>query len=115
MTGEPGSLVAIPFPYTDLSTSKRRPALVLTSPDEREDFLVLAVTSRETEGAAEVLETPDLEEGRLPRRSWVRVDKAFTVNSSLVQKEYGRLTDVTFKRVHKAFCYQMGCERIAVV
>lgn len=109
MIGEPGSLVAIPFPYTDLSTSKRRPALVLTPPDERDDCLVLAVTSRETEGAAEVLEASNLEEGRLPRRSWVRVDKVFTVHSSLVQKEYGRLTADTFERVHTGFCRWMGC------
>ena len=33
MTCKPGELVAIPFPYSDLTTRKRRPVLVMTHPD----------------------------------------------------------------------------------
>ena len=47
MTCEPGDLVVIPYPYSDLSASKKRPVLVVTAPDRHGDFIALAVTSVE--------------------------------------------------------------------
>ena len=52
MICKPGDLVGIPFPYSDLTTKKRRPVLVLTAPDRHGDFMGLAVTSVETEASA---------------------------------------------------------------
>jgi len=50
MTGyEFGDLVLVPFPFTDQSTSKRRPAAVVSSDAyhrERPDLIILAVTSQ---------------------------------------------------------------------
>ena len=47
-----GDIVLVPFPFTDLSSSKRRPALVV-SPDtfnERmQDLLLAAITSQLTD------------------------------------------------------------------
>jgi mRNA interferase MazF len=44
-----GDLVLVPFPFTDQSTSKRRPGAVVSSPlyhRERRDLIILAVTSQ---------------------------------------------------------------------
>lgn len=35
---EAGALVLLPFPFSDVSTEKRRPVLALTSPDEYGDY-----------------------------------------------------------------------------
>lgn len=43
---ERGDLLLIPFPFTDLSTTKRRPVLALTAADSYGDFIALPVTSR---------------------------------------------------------------------
>lgn len=40
---EAGALVLLPFPYSDVSASKRRPVLALTRPDEYGDFIGMAV------------------------------------------------------------------------
>jgi mRNA interferase MazF len=49
MTVQPGDIVLIPFPFSDLSTTKKRLVLAITMLDSRGDFTALAITSRFTE------------------------------------------------------------------
>lgn len=45
-----GDIVLVPFPFTDQTTTKQRPAVVVSSQDyqrERADIIVLAITSRQ--------------------------------------------------------------------
>jgi mRNA-degrading endonuclease toxin of MazEF toxin-antitoxin module len=56
MTGyEFGDIVLVPFPFTDQSTTKRRPAVVISSlayHRDRPDLIIMAVTSqRPTSGS----------------------------------------------------------------
>ena len=109
MNVEPASIVGIPFPYTDLSTSKRRPVLVLTYPDQRGDFIGLAVTSVETIEKAVQIDEKSLKHGKLPKISWVRYDKIFTLSASLIKKKYGSLNNKVFDEIFKSLCLNLGC------
>lgn len=43
-----GDVILVPFPFTDQSTSKKRPAVVISSAAynaERPDLIIMAVTS----------------------------------------------------------------------
>jgi hypothetical protein len=42
---EPGEIVHAAFPFTDLTTSKRRPCLVLARCESPDDFIVAFITS----------------------------------------------------------------------
>lgn len=97
MTPEQGELVLLPFPFTDLSTSKRRPAIVV-SPDNlngsTEDRIVVAVTSnpQAVSGAGTLpIATADLARGRLARPSVILPSKIFTIHRTLIVKTLGRL------------------------
>ena len=79
MTCKPGDLVLIPFPFSDLASRKKRPVLVLTSPDHYKDFIGLAVTSTPMKKAALSLEPSIMLQGTLPKPSWVRLDKIYTL------------------------------------
>ncbi len=106
---QPAEIVGIPFPYTDMSTHKRRPVLVVTPPDRRDDFIGLAVTSVPTEDMAVRLEPECMKSGKLPKTSWVRYDKIFTLSVSLVKTRYGAVGDEIFEHVSMRLCAYLGC------
>lgn len=92
-----GTVVFVPFPFTDLSGRKRRPALVV-SPDgfDGEDLILCAITSRvpRTPSAWEVtIEAHDMADDELPKRSVVKVGKLFTMHRRLVAGRYGALKE----------------------
>ena len=110
MTCKPGDLLGIPFPYSNLTTKKRRPVLVVTSPDRHGDFMGLAVTSVETEESAVAIVEGDMATGSLPRESWIRYDKIFTLNSEIVVKTYGSMKDQLLETVMDELCRYIGCD-----
>ena len=77
-----GDIVLVSFPFTDLTSSKRRPALIL-SPDcfnaAGEDLVLAAITSHITDDPNAVhLRRGDFAEGGLPKASMVKTTKLFT-------------------------------------
>ena len=83
-----GDIILVPFPFTDLSSQKTRPALILSAGKTEGDLIALAMTSRLTNDALPI-EERDLIEGHLPVRSFVRLDKIATLNISIVKKKVG--------------------------
>ena len=88
-------MVLVSFSFTDLTSTKRRPAVVV-SPDafnaRNEDVVLVAVTSRIARDVATVLlGQGDVVDGVLPKDSVARLAKLFTLHSSLVVKRLCRL------------------------
>ena len=76
MTFEQGAIVLVPFPFTDLSSSKQRPALVLRSDRTEPDLVVCAITSQlnDAPSGAEFLVPPqELSSWGLPKPSKVKM------------------------------------------
>ena len=113
MTGEPGDIVAIPFPYTDLTTQKRRPVILLTHPDDHGDFIALAVTSVPASERALPLTNDDLVDGSLPKASWIRCGKLFTLQVELIVKRYGRLSEGKQGEIRDIMCPLLGCPKLS--
>ncbi|WP_421773577.1 type II toxin-antitoxin system PemK/MazF family toxin [Gracilimonas sp.] len=78
-----GDVVVVPFPFSDLSQSKRRPALVIRNFGE--DLLLAQITSKtiKNDFAIEIKET-DFNEGSLKVVSNVRPEKLFTCSKNLI-------------------------------
>lgn len=85
-----GALVLLPFPFSDATTTKRRPVLVLTTPDEYGDFIDMAISSLSHHANAVPLQSDSLLEGQLPKPSWIRVDRVVTLNVGLVIKAFAK-------------------------
>jgi mRNA-degrading endonuclease toxin of MazEF toxin-antitoxin module len=97
------SVVLVPFPFTDLSGRKRRPALVI-SPEgfDDEDLVLCAITSRLPERFSEweaSLGAEDMVEERLPKRSVVKVGKLFTMHRSLIARRFGTIKEYKLEEI----------------
>lgn len=93
----------IPVPFTDLSTAKRRPVLVLSSDAHNSrfpDIVVAAITSNlASTTVGLVVDTQNMETGMLPHQSLVHGDKIYTLSQKLIVKSYGRLSQQVFSDV----------------
>lgn len=102
-------IVQIPFPFSGLTRNKRRPVLLLTSPDAFGDFLAAAITSQPGHDDAIALQDGDITDGRLPKTSGVRATKLFSLNSESVVVALGTLRPEAFERIHEEICVRLGC------
>jgi mRNA interferase MazF len=97
MTGyEFADVILVPFPFTDQSTTKRRPAAVVSSATyhrERRDLIILAVTSQRppAAGVGEVGIARWKEAGLL--KPSVLKPVLATIERRLVLRKLGRLAD----------------------
>ena len=94
-----GSVVLVPFPFSDLSQSKRRPAVVLANA-ERGDWILCQITSKSYADARAVeLTDDDFEQGSLQLVSYARPAKLFTAHESLFVSAVGVLGAESLKKI----------------
>ena len=94
-----GSVVLVPFPFSDLSQSKLRPAVVLANVG-RGDWVLCQVTSSPYADAKAIrLTNSDFEKGSLRVVSYARPGKLFTANQELLVSEVGILNNKAFNRL----------------
>lgn len=85
-----GDIILITFPFTDLTGSKLRPAVVLA--DTSLDFTVCFITTQiQWQEGTDVLVAPSPTNG-LRKRSLVRASKIATLDRALAKGLLGRLT-----------------------
>lgn len=97
-----GTVVVLNYPFSDLSASKRRPAVVLGEVGFG-DVLVCQVTSQQyTDQKAVRLDLADFAVGSLPEVSYARPGKLFTAHETLILREAGILKPAAYERVRDA-------------
>jgi len=86
-----GDIVVVPLPFSDLSSSKRRPALVLAEASA-DDLILAQITSQSFSDIYAVeIDSNDFSEGGLRVPSNVRPTKLFTAESNIIVYKAGRL------------------------
>lgn len=100
-TYKPFSIVVVPFPFTDISRTKKRPALVLSSEHFQkvhQHVTLLMITSAKHSTWESDYCIKQLEMTKLPAASIIR-QKIFTIDTHLVLHALGRLSDIDKKAV----------------
>ena len=110
-----GEIVLIPIPFTDLSSHKRRPVIVISNNDYHRtttDMVVVAMTSNPTPVEYSfVLDSSDLVSGRLNRPGTVRVDKIYTLSQKLIAASFGRVNVDSLVKIRNLLALLVGSNK----
>ena len=94
-----GDVVVVLFPFSDLSSAKKRPALVLAGLDG-DDVILCQITSRKvTDRYAIAIGDSDFSSGSLRQESNVRPNRLFTADKRIIQYTAGHLDEPAMGRV----------------
>jgi len=88
-----GDVVIIPFPFTDLTGSKKRPAFIVANlPGD--DIIVCQITSKsKSDPLAVSVGASDFSSGSLPIDSFIRPNKIFTADKNIILSTAGHLCE----------------------
>jgi mRNA interferase MazF len=105
-----GNIVLVTFPFSNLKRKKIRPALVLAKA-EFDNLILCQITSKPyTSKSAIRIESTDFIEGKLPVVSYIRPDKLFTADTSIIQKTAGKINkkiiDLVLQNIRVLFTSQ---------
>ena len=99
MNYEKWDIVLVPFPFTDLSTSKKRPALIISPNEynEKLDVVIAFITSNlDLEYRIGDYKIREWKQSNLPKPSMLRM-KFATIDKSIIIKKLGRLNEYDMK------------------
>lgn len=94
-----GEVVVIPFPFSDLTATKRRPALVIADlPGD--DVILCQITSQPGNTTYAIsLSDQDFTTGSLNRPSTIRPERIFTADSRIILRSAGKVADAKIQQV----------------
>ena len=100
-----GQVVVVPFPFTDLSSAKVRPALVLASLG-RGDMILCQITSQATghPEAVPILQSDFEAGGALRRASFALPHRVVTANEVCVRRAVGKLKADKLNQIRERVC-----------
>ena len=79
-------VILVPFPFSDLSYSKKRPALVLVDIPNRDELICMMLTSSISIDDRVDVSIKDIDLAGLPKPTVARLSRLFTLKQSLVKK-----------------------------
>jgi len=87
-----GDVVVVPFPFSDLSGSKRRPALVISQLRGDDVILCQITTPKRLDGYSINLSGTDFICGSIDHQSVIRPNRLFTADSNKIIRSAGKLS-----------------------
>lgn len=96
-----GDVVVLPFPFSDLTGTKRRPALVLANL-QGDDVILCQITSQHVNDILSIeLNNADFTNGSLPVQSNIRPNKIFIADKNIIIRKAGTLNSTKIQSVIK--------------
>jgi mRNA interferase MazF len=94
-----GSVVVVPFPFSDLSQAKKRPALVITDLNNN-DLILCQITSQQIyDDYSIALNDKDFSKGSLKKESNIRPNRVFTADKNIILYEVGQVNEKKINQV----------------
>ena len=92
-------IVLIPFPYSDLTGAKQRPALIISNRkiNDSADRICCFITSNETKEGI-LIRKGEFESGRLPFKSWIKPHRLFTIHERIIKRKMCTISNSLFDK-----------------
>ena len=87
-----GDVVIIPFPFSDLTGSKKRPALVLADLAGNDIILCQITSQKSNDPNAVMVTTTDFPTGGLQITSCIRPARIFTADKNIIMRKTGSVS-----------------------
>ena len=101
---EQREIIITPFPFSDLSSNKKRPALVISNNifnNKNQDVLCCLITSNFSECGELIISNNDMEKGFLEFESRIKPQRLFTLNKKIIKKSIGKINIKTAEKVNE--------------
>ena len=81
-------IVLIPFPYSDMTLSKQRPALIISNEkvNKMQDRICCLITTKSHKNDLKITEN-HFKEGALPFQSFIKPHRIFTIEENVIIKK----------------------------
>lgn len=104
---ERGTIVLSRFPFTDLSSTKRRPCVVVSKVDNQKPDVIVAFISSVIPSQIEATDLvikstePDFQETGLHKDSVFKMDKLATLEKSIFSGELGNVSEGIMQKIEE--------------
>ena len=99
---EQKDIILIPFPYSDLTGSKKRPALIISNQklNKSDDRICCLITSNIRSDDIEI-KKENSKEGTLPFKSALRLYRLFTIDKRIIIKKLCTINNNFYENIIK--------------
>lgn len=99
-----GDVILVPFPFTDFSTLKQRPAVIISANNfnhHSDDVIIVAISSHLSDKKMYEYRLSEMERkmAGLPLASSIKLGKVVTIDQRLVRKCIDKLSSETMKKI----------------
>ena len=111
-----GAIVLTKFPFTDLSSAKRRPGIIVSRKMSNANDVIIAfissVLSSNPEATDYLITTlhKDFFITGLKKESVIKLDKLATINLSVISGEIGIVSDITMSQIDNCLKLALGLQ-----
>lgn len=87
-------IVLIPFPYSDLTSFEKRPALIISNEkiNKMQDRICCLITTKSHKDDL-LIEKNSFKNGTLPFKSFIKPQRIFTIHEGVIIKKFGTIND----------------------
>lgn len=95
-----GKIILVPFPFSDLSASKIRPALILSNNTlPGKEIVIIGISSKKHFSTDIEINNENLSYGELPKTSFVRSGKLVSIDKSIIISTIGKINENIMKQI----------------
>ncbi|MEA3414522.1 MAG: type II toxin-antitoxin system PemK/MazF family toxin [Nanoarchaeota archaeon] len=94
-------IILISFPYSDLTRSKKRPAIIISNSKLKGDDLICSLITSNPSKEGILIKKDFFQKGNLPFKSWIKPQRIFTIDKKIIIKNLATINNKFYKQLER--------------